>query len=301
MRTDLDVQSAVNSFRLLMPTVRTSGRTGNLLGRGAGSSLEFQEYREYLPGDDVRHLDWAAYARSDALMVRLYREEISPQVEVLLDASRSMTTNPLKSQTARQLSAAFLLWSNQLGGGGGVTLLDAGVPTSVGSTARDASGRLKSVHQPTRITVNDLERLGSIPFEGRSSPAEAANRITLRRQAVRVLISDFLFDGDPEPLVRKCADGAGALWVLQLLSRWESSPTQLGGRRLSDVETGAEADVVLNPASVAEYNRRLKSLQETLRESCRRVRAVFLVLIADDGLRELCRRDLCAAGLLEPV
>jgi len=282
MRTDPDVQHAVNAFHLLMPTVRTSGRTGNLLGRGAGSSLEFQEYREYLPGDDVRHLDWAAYARSDALMVRLYREEISPQVEVLLDGSRSMTTGPLKSQTARQLAAAFVLWSSQLGGGGAVTLLD------------DAS-------VPARITVNDLDRLGAIGFDGRGSPADGVQRLTLRRQAVRVVISDFLFDGDPEPLIRKCADGAGALWVFQLLSRWESSPTPLGGRRLADVETGDEADVILNAASIAEYSRRLKSLQESLRDACRQVRGVFLVLIADDGLRELCRRDLCGAGLLEPA
>src|SRR5207253_6925536 len=66
-----------------------AGRSGELLGRGTGSSVEFQEYREYLPGDDVRHVDWAAYARSDALMVRLYRDEISPRTEVLLDGSRS--------------------------------------------------------------------------------------------------------------------------------------------------------------------------------------------------------------------
>ena len=284
MRNDPDVQEAVNSFRLLMPTVTTTGRAGNLLGRGAGSSLEFQEYREYLPGDDVRHLDWAAFARSDSLMVRMYREEISPQVEVLLDGSRSMTTGPRKSQTARQLAAAFVLWSSQLGGGGGVTVLD-------------------DANDPARITVANLDQLKTIPFDGRGSLAETvgSGRITLRRQAVRVLISDFLFDADPEQLIYQCADGAGALWVLQLLSRWESSPTMIGGRRLTDVETGEEADVVLNPASIAEYNRRLTSLQETLDNVCRRLHAGFLVLIADDGLRELCRQKLCAARLLEPV
>ena len=69
-----------------------AGRTGELLGRGTGSSLEFQEYREYVPGDDIRHVDWAAFARSDALMVRLYREEISPRTEILFDASTSMIT-----------------------------------------------------------------------------------------------------------------------------------------------------------------------------------------------------------------
>ena len=41
-----------------------AGRSGELLGRGTGSSLEFQEYREYLPGDDIRHVDWANAANN---------------------------------------------------------------------------------------------------------------------------------------------------------------------------------------------------------------------------------------------
>src|SRR5512134_4097662 len=99
MRHDPEDQRAVSSYQLGIPRMPVAGRSGELLGRGTGSSVEFQEYREYLPGDDIRHVDWAAYARSDALMVRLYREEISPRVQVLLDASRSMTTGEgIKSQ-----------------------------------------------------------------------------------------------------------------------------------------------------------------------------------------------------------
>jgi uncharacterized protein (DUF58 family) len=89
-------------YQLGLPRTPGSGRSGELLGRGTGTSLEFQEYREYMPGDDIRHLDWSAYARSDSLMVRLYREEISPRMDVLLDVSRSMSTSPAKMQIARQ-------------------------------------------------------------------------------------------------------------------------------------------------------------------------------------------------------
>ena len=92
MRFNPEVQQAAARYQLGLPRMPVSGRSGELLGRGTGSSLEFQEYREYQFGDDIRHLDWAAYARSDALMVRLYREEISPRMEILLDASRSMTS-----------------------------------------------------------------------------------------------------------------------------------------------------------------------------------------------------------------
>src|SRR5690606_2257643 len=108
---------AVNTYQLGLPRTPVAGRSGELLGRGTGSSLEFQEYREYLPGDDIRHLDWAAYGRSDVLMVRLFREEISPRTEILLDASRSMTSGgPVKPTVACQLAAAFALLSGQLGG-----------------------------------------------------------------------------------------------------------------------------------------------------------------------------------------
>ncbi|MEO1999754.1 MAG: DUF58 domain-containing protein, partial [Planctomycetaceae bacterium] len=83
MRADPAVRRAADRYQLGLPSTPIRGIAGELLGRGTGSSLEFQEYREYLPGDDVRHLDWAAYARSDSLMVRLYREEVSPITEVL--------------------------------------------------------------------------------------------------------------------------------------------------------------------------------------------------------------------------
>lgn len=284
MRNDPDVQAAVHGYRLIMPTMPTTGRSGELMGRGAGSSLEFQEYREYTPGDDVRHLDWAAYARSDALMVRLYREEISPRTNILLDASCSMATSPAKQTVARQIAAAFLLWTAGVGGSASLTLLDDEKPA-------------------VKLTPPELDRLSAVPFVGRTPLPEVFARESggLRPQAVRILISDFLFEGDPEPVIRAAANGAGALWVVQLLSRWESEPTAFGGRRLIDVETSAEADVVLNATAVADYRRRLKALQESIRDSVRRSRGRFLTLITDDGLPQLCRHDLCQSGWIEPA
>ena len=81
------------------------GAAGERLGKGVGSSLEFQERRAYVPGDDVRHLDWAAYARSDQLMVRLYREEILPRIDLVVDGSRSMAVDAEKAQLATDLVA----------------------------------------------------------------------------------------------------------------------------------------------------------------------------------------------------
>ena len=65
-------QRAGARWRLAVPA--PIGLAGDALGKRAGSSLEFQEHREYQPGDDLRHLDWAAYGRSDRLVVKRFRE-----------------------------------------------------------------------------------------------------------------------------------------------------------------------------------------------------------------------------------
>src|SRR5437016_8370065 len=66
------------------------GQAGIAMGQRAGSSLEFRDYRGYEPGDDLRHVDWNAFARSDQLSVKLFREEVSPHLDVLIDGSKSM-------------------------------------------------------------------------------------------------------------------------------------------------------------------------------------------------------------------
>jgi len=264
-----------------LPRAPAAGRSGELLGRGTGSSLEFQEYREYVPGDDIRHLDWGAYARSDTLMVRLFREEISPRTEILLDASRSMTSGgKLKSRVACQLAAVFALLSGRLGGRPAIVPLADGPAVVLG--------------------LDGLDRLATLPFAGRTTIAELLSDhcVPMRRQAVRIVISDFLFPHDPAALIRRLASEASALWLVQVLSGWEAAPTPHGGRRLIDIESSDETDLVLDRRAVEAYLGRLSALQQELLRNCRRTHSTFVSLVADRGLAALCRDDLCASGLL---
>ena len=80
---------------------------GTLTGRHSspdkGVSVEFAEHRPYAPGDDPRHIDWAAYARSGAYSMKLFREEVSPRVDLVLDVSESMFLNSEKQSRALAL------------------------------------------------------------------------------------------------------------------------------------------------------------------------------------------------------
>jgi len=63
---------------------------GNRKSRSKGSSVEFSDYREYIPGDDFRRIDWNAYGRFEKLIVKLFMEEREAPVNIFLDVSKSM-------------------------------------------------------------------------------------------------------------------------------------------------------------------------------------------------------------------
>lgn len=87
-------------FRLLLPRLAPRGGIGSRLGSRAGESLEFQDYRDYAPGDDLRNIDWNVLARTDREVVKVRREEVAPVVEVFRDRSASMEVPPAKTDCA---------------------------------------------------------------------------------------------------------------------------------------------------------------------------------------------------------
>src|SRR5436305_4002359 len=95
-------------YALGLPRRLRQGAAGTHPGGRSGSSLEFKEHRDYQPGDDLRHVDWNAYARSDLLIVKQFHEEVNPCLDVVLDGSRSMALpRSAKVQAALGLAALF--------------------------------------------------------------------------------------------------------------------------------------------------------------------------------------------------
>src|SRR5438309_8404729 len=82
--------------------------TAERISKKFGVGQEFADYRSYVPGDDFRHVDWATYARRDALVVKLFSEEQELPIYVVIDASRSMLCGrPEKLLYAKKIAAAL--------------------------------------------------------------------------------------------------------------------------------------------------------------------------------------------------
>lgn len=269
------------AWKLGLAQVPPRGPAGERVGRGTGSSLEFHDRRSYEPGDDVRHLDWRAYARTDTLLVRQWREEVLARCEMLLDGSRSMAIDARKAQLALDLAALF-------------------ARAAVESGAQPVLVQLEDAPRPATLAEFGREESA---FESTSGIAESLRAASglCRRGAMTVVISDFLSPHEPRELVTSLAARSGALALVQVLSEEECAPRVGSAQRMIDCESGESLDVVLDESTVRRYLERLARLSDGLAAEARRAGALFVSLRASDSLEQLSRERLAPAGLLVPA
>jgi len=240
----------------------SAGRSGDLLGSGVGQSVEFMDFREYEPGDDIRRIDWQVYARTDRVMIRRHREEISPVIEIILDASRSMDLpGTPKADTALALSAAIAAAS-----------VRTGLVTRFGGVS-SASPRLQSMKEPRAIDWHG--------FDGTATLADAspALRAAGASRGMRIVISDMLFSCDFTRLFRDLSRNTNALVLIQVLAEADADPSSSGSLLLRDRETGATIQADLTPPILRQYQARFNAHAAMLRDAAASARAMFVSIV----------------------
>ncbi len=284
----MDYESLMNGYRrgsrvfFAEPPRTPLGTMGNMLSRNVGSSLEFMEHREYLPGDDLRRIDWNAYARSDRLAVKLFREEVNPHVDLLLDVSRSMgLAGTRKSEATYALAGFFASAAAESRFSFRVTVTDNGC---------------------RNLGRSQLPPMEWDPFElsADESPAEAIQRMppTWKARGIRVLVSDLLFMADPDVVVSQVAGDASVTIIVQLLAEADADPPEQGNLRLVDCESGERLEMYLDTLARERYKRNLARHQENYHLAARRHGAFFTTVIAEKFLEDGRLDDVFRAELL---
>ena len=272
----MDYASLMHGYQLgsrvlfIEPPRTPLGSTGNLLARTVGSSLEFMEHREYLPGDDLRRIDWNAFARSDRLALKLFREEVNPHVDLLLDVSRSMSLDGTKKAEATHSLVGYF--------------------ASAAAESRFSFHLYVTDEGCRRVERSHLTPTEWEPFEmdGVVSPSEAIRRIPprFRPRGIRILVSDLLFLADPGFLVASLVEDAAIVIVVQLLAKEDAEPPEHGNMRFVDCETGERLELYLDSVARERYKQNLARHQESYDAACRRHGAFMTTLIAETFLEE---------------
>ncbi|MFN7982887.1 MAG: DUF58 domain-containing protein [Vicinamibacterales bacterium] len=218
-----------------------------------GFSIEFAEYRQYIPGDDLSTIDWKVFARSDRHYVKKYEAETNLDCHVMLDVSRSMgygSRGLTKFDYAQCLAASLAYLMNRQRDGIGLTAFDEGIVGMLPASAR--AGHLRSM-------LLTLERLKLGTRTNVTKPMrQLASSITKRGMVV--LISDLL--DEPERVIEglKHFQFKGTeVVVLQVLDPHELEFPFERASRFEDMESGAE--VLAVPAKVrAHYIEAMRAL-----------------------------------------
>jgi len=207
-----------------------------------GFSVEFAEYRPYIPGDDLSSLDWKVYARSDRHFVRKFEEETNVECHLLVDVSRSMQygTGPMtKREYAVTLAASLAYLMQRQRDAAGLMAFDDDIVARVPPGTR--TGHLRAL-------LAELDRLPEGATSDLGKPLEQLAGALMRRGVIAV-ISDLL--DDPANVLRGLsllrARGSDVI-VFQVLDRAELTFPFEGVAAFRDLESGE--DVLTRPAEV---------------------------------------------------
>lgn len=276
--------AAAARLRLPLRSRVWRGQAGEFTGGGTGSSMDFQDHRAYTPGDDPRHINWQAFARTGSYTMKLFREEVRPVVDLVIDASESMFFDEKKGLRAAEL---FYLISE--------SARAAGASLAIHAVRGNANLRL----DPDTLRGHKwLEKARALPTADAATAPEI-HTIPLRANAIRVLLSDLLFPGDPEPILRHLSQRHGSIVIFSPYLETEARPGWSGNCEFIDAERSTRHPRRIDPPILRRYEEAYVNHFALWKQHARRHQAAFARIPAEEDLATVLFREAVPAGALE--
>jgi uncharacterized protein (DUF58 family) len=283
---DPAVLAAISSLDLVAKTVVDGFVAGLHRSADLGFSQEFAEYRAYTPGDDLRHVDWNVFARTERTYLKRYRGETNSLLTLLLDASNSMTFASHtvgKMSYARYLAAAMCyLAIRKQRDAAGLLVFDDEVRDYVRPSTRQ--GQLHRLFAGLELA----EPRARTSFEAPMQHLQAF----LKRRGIVVIFSDFY--AQPGEIIRAIEPlrfRGNEVVLFHILDPREIKPELGGSSVLVDLETNLRLEV--NADYVArEYREKIAAHIAALRDGAQRAGMSYQLLITDRPLDGALREYL---------
>lgn len=251
----------------------SQGLSGIRKSSAKGSSVEFSDFREYMPGDDIRRIDWNVYGRTDKLYIKQFMEEKEGIFNIFLDTSKSMEFGERKKSTMElQIAAAlsYIILGN----------LDR---VYINEMKENSLTKGKGVTGGAAFShiLNELER---IRFGGGTKLSDAIRKRSIQNGGVSFIISDFLDEEGIEDAVKYLTFRKQTIVLVQILSKEETEVNYEGTVNMLDSETGSRVKITMSNAVIGKYKESLKALQNHLQTLARKYGAVYIYIRSDEEL-----------------
>lgn len=262
---------------------------GERRSRRKGQSVEFADFRNYVPGDDLRFIDWNLYARLDKLFLKLFLEEEDLHFYAVFDASASMEFgDPTKLQYAKQLAAAL--------GFIGLCRADRVKIEPLGASRTHPGPVLRGRQSLWRM----IEYLDGVQGGQNIPLATAVKEFCLRNsgKGILVLITDLMDKGGYEAAMRFLLAQEMDVYLIHVLSPEELNPDIKGDLRLVDCEDADVAEVTVSRPLMQKYKQTLASFIDGAREFCTRRGMNYLMTSTETPVEQLVSSYLRRRGLV---
>ncbi len=257
-----------------------------------GQSVEFADFRAYVPGDDLRFIDWNLFARMDRLYIKLFLEEEDLHIYLLVDDSTSMTFGqPTKLFAAQQLAAALGYVGICRGDRVCVQSFHASQPVVL--RGRSSTHRLVSTLQDLSAPQNasDIQTRGIY---------EAVKQFVSRckGKGIVVLLTDLMDKNGYESALRMLVARELDVFLVHILSPDEIEPTLKGDLKLIDSEDEDSREISISAALLQRYQATLAAFIAEAKSFCNRRSINYISARSDQSIDYMVQHYLRARGLV---
>ena len=265
------ILSKIGSLDVVARQIVEGVRIGMHRSPARGISSEFTAYRQYVPGDEVQHVDWKTYARSDRYYIKLYEAETNFIANLLLDVSSSMTYgsgNITKLEYAKYLAASLAYLMIDQGDSTGIGLFD---------------GELQNYIKPSsskRVLIDISRELERVEPKPRTGVGAMLNNFAHRmsRRGVVVLFSDML-DNTDEFIsgINHLRYRGHNVIVFHILDPYELDFPFKGTSKFIGLEE--EGEVVTQPERLRDnYLKELEKFISSIRSACTKTEVDYVLV-----------------------
>ena len=280
---DDDFLGKVSRLKLAIAKKSISSYQGRRRSAMKGSSAEFSDFREYIPGDDIRRIDWNVYARLDKPYVREYMEEREAAVNIFLDLSGSMAFWG-KDRLAMQLAGAMTVMSLSAQDRVCLHLMEGGKLTTVRLSGTKQSGR------------RALDLISKAEAAGRGEIWSAIRSVEYLPSGMSFLISDFMDEGfldHAEEVLGYLSYRRQEVVLLQVMAKEELKIESSGSFCFEDAEEA------FDPVSISLDDKTIKAYETECEAFCRQVKraaaersAKYFLCSTEDGFEKIIYENL---------
>mgnify|MGYP003297789676 CR=1 FL=1 len=264
---------------------------GNHQSKTYGSSCEFADYRNYIPGDDISKIDWNAYARFEKLYLKLFLDERQVHTRIYIDASRSMDYGRgEKALMALKIAAALAYLS--------VCEMDR---VSVYYIKNNKVHEVMNNIVGKEAFLNSVGKLNEIEFSDDCFISEGILPTSVGYgDGMSIILSDFLTDNDYVKAIDYLVDKKRDLFCFQILSKEEIKPNIRGKVHLYDSE---DVNKIyrknINRDIITAYNEALAYTVNRIKNYCNSRNASYMLVQSDKSVSEVFLKDLPEMGVLK--